>query len=321
MSRPKVSVVIPAYNVRGYIEDTLHSLSKQSFQSFEALIVNDGSTDDTGEIAKRFCQTDSRFHLLEKPNGGLSSARNYGIRHAQGDYIALLDADDLYAPKKLETHVAVLDQYPDVGVVYSASQAIRDDGSPTVMQLSGKPIYRDPLRAMLCKNFIGHGSNGVFRRQIVEQVGDFDETLRSCEDSDFWLRIAATRCWRFYRVPQALSLYRVRPSGLSFNVVQMQQTYERVLETARQRSPEVVEPLLPTAYAYLYRYLARIELTSGNIQQARMFIQKALKSDASIFRRDPRSLLTLLAVWFAPVAKVFIGRTLGSAKSVKQKSS
>jgi glycosyltransferase involved in cell wall biosynthesis len=320
MNSPKVSVVIPAFNVKGYIWDTLSSLSKQSFQSFEALVVNDGSTDDTPKIIKAFCQTDSRFHLLEKPNGGLSSARNYGIKHAQGEYIAMLDADDLYERDKLKTHVAILDRHPNVGVVYSASRAIRDDGQPTMMVLSGKPIYKDPLRAMLCKNFIGHGSNSVFRRQIVDEIGDFDETLRSSEDSDFWLRIAATGHWKFYRVPQPLSLYRVRPSGLSFNVAQMQQSYEQVLESALQRSPKVVRPLLPTAYAYLYRYLARVEMTSGNIPQARAFIQRALKSDGSIFLRDPRSLLTLVAVQLSPLAGLLIKRSLGSAKLVKGKN-
>ena len=320
MNSPRVSVVIPAFNVSGYIQQAMDSLSKQSYQSFEALVVNDGSTDDTPEIVRSFCRTDSRFRLLDKPNGGLSSARNYGIRCAQGEYIAMLDGDDMYEVEKLATHVSVLDKHSTVGVVYSASQAIRDDGQPTMMRLSGKPIAKDPLKAMLCKNFIGHGSNSVFRREIIEEVGDFDEALRSSEDSDFWLRIAATGHWCFYRVSQALSLYRVRPSGLSFNVAQMQHSYEQVLEGARQRSPEIVEPLLPTAYAYLYRYLARIELTSGNTPQAHRFIQKALKSDSSIFWRDPRSLLTLVAVQFSPLAKPLIARLLESTKSTKGKS-
>jgi len=320
MNSPRVSVVIPAFNVSGYIQQTMDSLSKQSYQSFEALVVNDGSTDDTPEVVRSFCRADSRFRLLEKPNGGLSSARNYGIRHAQGEYIAMLDGDDMYEPEKLTTHVSVLDKHSTVGVVYSASQAIRDDGQPTMMRLSGKPIAKDPLQAMLCKNFIGHGSNSVFRHQIIDEVGDFDETLRSSEDSDFWLRIAATGHWRFYRVSQALSLYRVRPLGLSFNVAQMQYSYEQVLEGARQRSPEIVEPLLPTAYAYLYRYLARIELTSGNVPQAHSFIQKALKSDSSIFWRDPRSLLTLLAVQLSPLAKPLIAQLLNSTKSARGKS-
>lgn len=315
---PQVSVVVPAYNVRSYIEQVLDSLKSQSFENFEVIIVDDGSTDDTAEVVKPFCDRDSRFQLLQKPNGGLSSARNYGIRHAHAPYIALLDGDDTYKPDKLATHVAVLDRDSDVGVVYSASQAIRDDGRPTFMTLSGKPLVSDPLIAFLYKNFIGHGSNAVFRRCLFDEVGEFDEGLRSSEDVDFWLRIAATRHWRFHRIPQVLCCYRVRPSGLSFNVAQMQRSHEQVLEAAYRRSPDVVEPALPRAYAYMYRYLARLSLTAGDAEQARRFIEQAWSADRSIFYRDPRSLLTLVSVRLAPLAKLAIGRSLGSVEYTRK---
>lgn len=314
----QVSVIVPAYNVRSYIEPALASLQHQSFPDFEAIIVDDGSTDDTAEVVKRFCERDSRFHLLQKQNGGLSSARNYGIRHSRSPYIALLDGDDVYEPDKLATHVAVLDRAPDVGVVYSASRAIREDGRPTLMSLSGKPINSDPLLALLCKNFVGHGSNAVFRRTLFDQVGEFDEGLRSSEDIDFWLRIAATRRWHFHRLPQILCGYRVRPSGLSFNVAQMKRSHEQVLEAALRRSPEVVAPLLPTAYAYMYRYLARLSLTAGDAQQARHFIDRSWNADHSIFYRDPRSMITLVSVRLAPLSKHLIGRSLGSVEYTRQ---
>ena len=107
----------------------------------------------------------------------------------------------------------------------------------------------------------------------------------------------------------------MRPSGLSFNVEQMQRCGEKVIASAYQRSKELVEPMLPTAYAYMYRYLARLSLTAGNAEQARYFIDRALVADSSIFYRDPRSLLTLIAVRLAPVAKIAIGRSLGAAKT------
>lgn len=312
---PKVSVVVPAYNVRAYIQDALVSLERQSFDKFEVIVVDDGSTDDTAEVVKPFCDRDSRFQLVQKQNGGLSSARNCGIHHARAEYIALLDGDDVYEQDKLAAHVALLDRNADVGVAYSASQAIREDGRSTFMSLSGKPLMSDPLLALLCKNFVGHGSNAAFRRSLCDEIGEFDETLRSFEDLDFWLRVAATRRWRFYREPRVLCLYRVRPSGLSFNVVQMQRCCLQVIESAYQRSPEVVEPMLPTAYAYMYRYLARLSLTAGDAEQAHDFIDQALAANYAIFYRDPRSLLTLAAVRLAPLAKLIIGRSLGSVKA------
>jgi glycosyltransferase involved in cell wall biosynthesis len=309
---PKVSVIVPAYNVQNYIEEALLSLQHQSCGEFEALVVDDGSTDGTAEIVKRFCNQDSRFKLLQKTNGGLSSARNHGIRHASTDYIALLDADDRYESEKLTAHLKILEHHPEVGVVYSASKTIRDDGASTFIQLSGKPIYADPLKALLCKNFIGHGSNAVFRRCIVDKVGYFDETLRSSEDVDYWIRIATLDSWTFYRDPHPLVCYRVRPSGLSFNVGQMQRSNEQVLQSAYRRSPEKVQSILPTAYAYLYRYLARLALTSGNSPEARRLISCALKKDAGIFLRDGRSFITLCAVVLAPVTRAILRQSLGS---------
>lgn len=311
---PKVSVVVPAYNVQNYIEEALISLQQQSFTEFEVLVVDDGSTDGTAEIVRRFCAQDARFKLLQKPNGGLSSARNHGMKHASTDYIALLDADDRYEPDKLAAHVQVLETHPEVGVVYSASKAIRDDGGATFMQLSGKPIYADPVKALLCKNFVGHGSNAVFRYCIVEEVGYFDETLRSSEDVDYWIRIALLDRWTFYREPRLLVCYRVRPSGLSFNVAQMQRCNEQVLQSAYKRAPARVSVILSTAYAYLYRYLARLALTGGDQKEARRLIGCALKENAFIFLRDLRSLITLVAVYFSPLSQSFIRQSLGTSK-------
>ncbi|VEP18903.1 Glycosyl transferase [Hyella patelloides LEGE 07179] len=315
MSIPKISVVVPAYNVEKYIEAALLSLESQSFKNFEALVVDDGSIDKTPEIVESFCAKDSRFKLLRKPNGGLSSARNYGIRHARGEYIALLDGDDVYNSEKLANHFAWLISSPQIGVVYSASQAIRDDGTPTFMRLSGKPIKRNPLAALLCKNFIGHGSNAVFRRCIFDEIGEFDETLRSCEDVDYWLRIAATRKWRFHREPSVQCFYRVRPSGLSFNVQEMKSNQLRVIIAACKRNPELTNHLLPTAYAYMNRYLARLCLTSGDTDSAKNYINRAWHCDHTIFLQDPRSLLTLISVRLAPLSQSVIGRTLGLVKS------
>ena len=311
VGKPKVSVIVPAYNVSKYIPEALASLEKQTFSDFEVLVVDDGSTDDTAAVVQKFCQRDTRFNLLQKPNGGLSSARNYGIRHAKGEYIALLDGDDIYHRDKIATHVARLYDKPDVGVVYSASQTIRDDGKPTFISLSGKPVHSNPLLALLCKNFVGHGSNAVFRRCLIDEVGGFDENLRSWEDVDLWLRIAAMQKWRFFREKRVLCYYRVRPSGLSFNLVQMRNSGTIVIETAYERSPELIKPMLPTVYAYMYRYLSRLCLQGGDMQTARDFIDQALVYDSSIFYRDIRSLITLVSVRLSPVAKLAIGRSLG----------
>jgi glycosyltransferase involved in cell wall biosynthesis len=311
---PKVSVIIPAYNVDRYLSAALDSLVNQTDRDFEALIVDDGSTDRTAVIATEFVERDRRFKLLQKTNGGLSSARNFGINHATGEYVALLDGDDVYLPDKLAAHAATFETQPEVGVAYGASQAMRDDGQPTWMKISGQPIQADPLSALMCKNFVVHGSNAVIRRSVFDRVGLFDETLASVEDLDLWLRIASDHTWQFHRDDRVLSYYRVRPSGLSFNLAQMQQTHERVLQAAIERSPEV-KPMLPTAHAYMYRYLGRMALTMGDSVKARVFLDQAWQQDYRIFLQDPKSLVTLLSVKLAPIAQLAIRRSLGTART------
>ena len=309
--KPSVSVIIPAYNVSEYLLAALESVKSQTFEDFEAIIVDDGSTDNTSNIAAAFCALDARFKVVRKKNGGLSSARNYGIENSDSSYIALLDSDDIYHQRKLETHIKALEGNSGIGVVYSASQAVRDDGGLTPMTMSGKPIYRDPLYALMCKNFVGHGSNAIFRRCIFEEVGEFDESLRSSEDVDFWLRVAATRRWEFHRVPEILCYYRVRPTSLSFNTDRMRESREKVLGKAYDASPDLLEKIMPTAYAYLYRYLARICLSSNKETEAREFIQLSLESDASIFLKDFRSFATLAAVYFQSLSLPLIKKILG----------
>jgi len=108
---------------------------------------------------------------------------------------------------------------------------------------------------------------------------------------------------------------------MSFNLSQMYRSHQQVLQAAYDRSPQQVEPWLNTAYAYMYRFLARIALTSGDVKQAHQFIERSWSSDRSIFYRDPRSLLTLIAVKFSPLTKQLISRSLGAAKSIQSKNS
>jgi glycosyltransferase involved in cell wall biosynthesis len=315
VSSPRVSVVIPAYNVGNYLEVALLSLSQQTLVEFEAIIVDDGSTDESAEIARRFVKRDPRFRLVQKANGGLSSARNAGIAAARSPYIALLDGDDAYNLDKLTSHVAILDADPKVGVVYSGSRLIGEDGKPSGLTMSGRPIHGDALLALLCKNFVGHGSNGIFRKEIVQAIGGFDEALRSSEDIDFWLRVAGDGRWTFQQVSEIQVFYRVRSTSLSFDVEQMRRSNEKVLDLALERWPQRVKPMLPTARAYLYRLLARYCLQASNPTGANQYIRRALKSDASIFLKDIRSLSTLVAVAVAPLSERFLKRTLLSSTS------
>jgi glycosyltransferase involved in cell wall biosynthesis len=114
MPKPLVSIVIPSYNRSKYIAATLNSILKQSFRDFEVIFVDDGSTDNTKEILDYYCQKDYRIKYLHQPNSERAVARSYGMGLALGDYVALVDSDDIWYPKKLEKQVEILENNPDV---------------------------------------------------------------------------------------------------------------------------------------------------------------------------------------------------------------
>jgi glycosyltransferase involved in cell wall biosynthesis len=124
----KVSVIIPVYNVEKYISATVQSVLDQTYKNFELLIVDDGSPDRSIEICQQF--DDPRIRIIRQPNRGVAAARNAGIRQAEGEYIALLDADDLWVPQKLEKHVEHLNSMPGVGVSFCRSAFIDPDDKP-----------------------------------------------------------------------------------------------------------------------------------------------------------------------------------------------
>ena len=184
---PKVSVVIPAYNAMPYLPQTLNSVLGQSLTDFEVLIIDDGGTD---HIQTWFAQSviDLRVKLISQINQGLSGARNTGITNAQGEYVVFLDADDLWAPTKLEKQVHSLDKNLAVGLVYNWTALIDAAGEPTG-RIMGGDIEGNVLEQILQRNIIDCPSVLV-RRKCFENVGMFDCTLRSVEDWDMWIRIA-----------------------------------------------------------------------------------------------------------------------------------
>ena len=254
---PKVSVIIPAYNAMRYLPETLDSLVKQTFQDFEAIIINDGSSDN---IEEWFSQVkDSRLQLISQVNQGQAKARNIGMQRAKGDYVAFLDADDLWDPSKLEKQVALLDSNPEAGVIYTWVSGINSEGAlrgRTIKNWAEGRVWRD----LILHNILECGSTPLIRRSCFEQVGDFDVQLPPCEDLDLWLRIACH--YDFLVVKEPLVYYRQHDSSSGKNWQRAEKNYLILLEKAFDNPPSDVssaelETLKPKAYAMPYlRFLA-----------------------------------------------------------------
>ena len=206
MSSPLVSVVIPAYNAVRTLRATVQSVLTQTVQDFEIIIVNDGSKDDTFKLAQELSANDARITALTKPNGGVSSTRNMGIRAARGKYVALLDADDLWIPHKLERQLEVLESGQNIFAVQSGAYFVNDN----LEILSVRPCVPSKnalLEILLFENSPNAMSTFVIRRDKFDEMGYFDEELEILEDWELIIRIAQT-C-NMFSIEEPLSLYRV----------------------------------------------------------------------------------------------------------------
>ena len=215
LKNPHISVIVTTYNRANFIERAIKSILNQSYQDFEIIIVDDGSTDNTEEIIKGY--EDRRINYIRhKKNRGTSAARNIGIKRASGEYIAFLDSDDEWLPEKLERQVVVLqNESTEVGVVYSNLRYIDENGKDMHKLLCPKKegyIYKD----LLGENCVGPPSTLLIRKECFNQVGLFDSLQDAHEDWDMWIRIA--KFYRFALIKIPLVKYRLHSDQISKNL-------------------------------------------------------------------------------------------------------
>lgn len=227
MSNKLVSIIIPAYNVEKYIRQSIFSVLQQTYKEIEIIIVDDGSTDSTGSIIAEYSAKDTRITILTQKNRGLAAARNTGLRHAKGEYLCILDSDDIMLPEKIAKQLEFLEQHPEFDITYSDLYHFIDGTSDVYHHTMGA-LGDNQYQTLLLGNVIN--PNAVFfRRSVFEKCGGFDETLRSAEDWEYWLNVAYHKI-KFGYQPIPLTLYRMRNNSLSANSVVMMETPIRVLE-------------------------------------------------------------------------------------------
>jgi len=199
--KPLVSVVIPCFNQGKYIEKALQSVLDQSYFDWECIIINDGSTDNISEIAKIWLDKDSRFLYFQKENGGLCSARNFGIKKSKGEYILTLDADDYYHSTFIEKGINLLINDLEIGVVSSWGMRFVDDKQYDIFKPNGKTI-KDFL---FCNAAIG---TSLFRKECWERTGGYDENMKlGYEDWEFYIRVCRLG-WDVHIIQEVLFYYR-----------------------------------------------------------------------------------------------------------------
>lgn len=254
---PTISVIIPAYNSETTIQETIESVQKQTFSDFEIIVIDDGSQDGTVELVKSLVKLEPRLKIFCYENAGVAVARNRGIELAQGEFISLLDADDLWTPNKLELQLKALKNHPKAGVAYSWTNPIDEQGK--ILFLGTRPVWEGNVYGELLQtNFISNGSNILVRREAIESIYGFPSDFPIASDWDFYLKLAFK--WSFVVVPQYQILYRQRSNSMSSNIEALMQANLAVLEKAYEIAPAQLQSSRNKSLSNLYLYFAELYL-------------------------------------------------------------
>ena len=219
-SAPLVSVVMPAYNAEEHIAGSLESILAQTHPNVEIIVVDDGSTDDTESVVRK---TAPSAKYVRIKNSGPAAARNEGNRHARGKYLAFLDADDLWHPRKLELQVEYLERHPDIGAVFCMwCETFKGESD---IDWKGKQHFEEPLGLSIVPERSGwlypdllldtiiHTSSVILHKSLFEQLGGFNESLTIGEDYDLWIRLS--RITQIHKLRATLSAYEQRADSIT----------------------------------------------------------------------------------------------------------
>lgn len=276
---PTVSVIIPAYNAGKFLEETVRSVLDQSYSDFEIVICDDGSADNTAEVAKAI--TDARVKYIHQKNAGVSAARNNGAKNSTGKLLAFLDADDIFYRDNLQKKVEALLKNPGAGMAFADCDVIDGAGKKTGEVLTGKA--ENTLHDLLLWNgtVVPGPSSILVTREAFDTVSGFDTQFSTAADQDFFFRIAHQ--FKCVRVPEVLTAYRKHGSNMHMNIALMERDHIGVYEKAAANGLFSTASFRRKCFGNLYLILAGSWWVNGN-NKARgfKFMRKAVASNPAL---------------------------------------
>jgi len=247
-----VSIIIPTYNYAQYVREAVDSAVAQTYRPIEIIVVDDGSTDNTREVLSDYIGT-NKINYIYQDNKGLAGARNTGIRASKGEYVCFLDSDDLINEKKSEVQVKRLEENPECGVAFSDFRYFRDHDLsnliPANVKYSGELTFSKVIRG---EYMVVHAA--LVRRDVFDRVGYFDESLRKCEDYDFWLRVVMNGI-RFFYIDQVQAYYRLHEGQMVEDKTDLFRTYIEVINRYKEYDIKTAEIALGKYGLWLGRML------------------------------------------------------------------
>ncbi len=313
-THPKVTVLMAVYNGEDHLSESIESILAQTFEDFEFLIVNDGSTDRSRDVVLSYRNADPRIRLIDNPqNIGLPKSLNLGLRRAKGEYVARQDADDLSAPLRLEAQVEFLDSRPEVHAVGCWFESVDEQGLTFGYERPSDRSPSIPEQLSAGINPLAHGSV-TFRRQTVVDLGGYDERFWYAQDFELWLRLFSKASTSGAILPQLLYKRRKRPSGSAFKSLCQQRygqlalrqsktgnrmEFDDVRQWVRENHPESLDPD-PRVQGKYWILLGMTALDHQKKQLARSYVRQALKTPYAITRLKALCLMALSVLPLSP---------------------
>lgn len=277
----KVSVVIPTYNREKLIIQTLKSVTNQSYQNLEIIVVSDGSTDNTDAILEEYKRKDPRIKYISyHPNRGGNYARNIGIKNATGNYIAFIDDDDEWVPEKIHLQMKEFKKDTRIGLVYTGAKITYEDQKISYTSIPKKT--GDLSKEILISNYIGSTSRVIVKASVLDQSGMFDDKLKAQQDYDLWIRIC--QITHIGAVPQPLLIYNNFGSTLqvSDDIKKYEQSIKYIYKKYDVLYKETEEKIRTKHQQSCCMTLANKCLRNGEPKKARMYLLNHIKIRPSI---------------------------------------
>lgn len=266
---PQVSVIIPTHKRPFFLPRAISSVLAQTYQDWEMIVVDDASNDETGAIVKSFSDPRIQYLYHEVAKGG-SAARNTGILKGQGKFLAFLDDDDEWFPHKLQCQVDLLERSPSkVGVVFAGCKKI-EQSSGSVLGTHIPTMKGDLSKELLLHNSVGSTSSVLLKRECLQQVGLFDETLPSGQDYDLWIRIS--KAWHFTCVSEILFHYYIHEGQITNNPEAISRGVELLFHKLDQN-----KNILKSNNCQRYFYAGMLYCLKGELTQGRKSFVKAIQ--------------------------------------------
>lgn len=287
-----VSIVLCIFNGERFLAEALESVRAQTHEDWELIAVDDGSSDSSVEVVRRFA--DARISLISQENRGAAAALAEGIATSHGEFVAMLDQDDLWHPDKLACHVSRMREVPELALTFSWFTYV-DETSKSIGLRSRRCHGTFDFRALLADFVIGATSNVVIRRNVIASAGGIDSSFPRMYDLDLFLRAGLLPSHTIEVIPRDLLLYRRCANQISRDFRSLEEEWERVLGKMRQLAPMEVAAVEGTARCSFNRYFSRLAYEQYQFGQALDYMKRGFHTSPLDFLLDWRNWLTTAA--------------------------